>query len=217
MAESLPYLAAPGMITKCLEKISHAATPEKVTGDFVNTKLGIKGGAGRALVPLLKKIGFVNSDGTPTTLYKRFRNPAESEQAVAEAIKVGYKPLYLVNEYCHELNESELKSLIVQVTGQAASSNVVRLTVSTFQKLKALADFDSVTDNHVEEQNIKSPTPTHLLPKNQQDRQVHVSAKMGMNLSYTINLNLPATSDISVFNAIFKSLKENMLDSDENE
>jgi hypothetical protein len=40
---------------------------------------------------------------------------------------------------------------------------------------------------------------------------------MGMNLSYTINLNLPATSDISVFNAIFKSLKENMLDSDENE
>jgi hypothetical protein len=136
MAESLPYLAAPGMITKCLEKISHAATPEKVTGDFVNTKLGIKGGAGRALVPLLKKIGFVNSDGTPTTLYKRFRNPAESEQAVAEAIKVGYKPLYLVNEYCHELNESELKSLIVQVTGQAASSNVVRLTVSTFQNLR---------------------------------------------------------------------------------
>ena len=32
-----------------------------------------------------------------------------------------------------------------------------------------------------------------------------------MNLSYTINLNLPATSDIAVFNAIFKSLKENVL------
>lgn len=35
--------------------------------------------------------------------------------------------------------------------------------------------------------------------------------KIGMNLSYTINLNLPATSDIAVFNAIFKSLKENIL------
>ncbi len=38
---------------------------------------------------------------------------------------------------------------------------------------------------------------------------------LGMNLSYTINLNLPATSDVAVFNAIFKSLKENLLqDSD---
>lgn len=32
-----------------------------------------------------------------------------------------------------------------------------------------------------------------------------------MNLGYTINLNLPATSDIAVFNAIFKSLRENLL------
>ena len=40
---------------------------------------------------------------------------------------------------------------------------------------------------------------------------------LGLNLSYTINLNLPATSDIAVFNAIFKSLKENLLKStDEN-
>ena len=35
-----------------------------------------------------------------------------------------------------------------------------------------------------------------------------------MNLSYTINLNLPATSDIGVFNSIFKSLKDNLLSSD---
>ncbi len=32
-----------------------------------------------------------------------------------------------------------------------------------------------------------------------------------LNLSYTINLNLPETSDIQVFNAIFRSLKENLL------
>jgi len=33
----------------------------------------------------------------------------------------------------------------------------------------------------------------------------------GLNLGYTINLHLPATSDIAVFNAIFKSLRENLL------
>jgi len=30
-------------------------------------------------------------------------------------------------------------------------------------------------------------------------------------ISYTINLNLPATTEIEVFNAIFKSLKDNLL------
>ena len=32
-----------------------------------------------------------------------------------------------------------------------------------------------------------------------------------LGLSYTINLNLPATTEIEVFNAIFKSLRENLL------
>lgn len=36
-------------------------------------------------------------------------------------------------------------------------------------------------------------------------------AETRLGLSYTINLNLPATSDIAVFDAIFKSLKENVL------
>jgi hypothetical protein len=33
----------------------------------------------------------------------------------------------------------------------------------------------------------------------------------GLRLGYTINLNLPATTEIEVFNAIFKSLRENLL------
>jgi hypothetical protein len=34
---------------------------------------------------------------------------------------------------------------------------------------------------------------------------------VGIHLSYTINLNLPPTPDIAVFNAIFKALRENLL------
>ena len=218
MPESLPYLASPGSITKCLEKISNAATPEKVTGDFINTKLAIKGGTGAAIPPFLKKIGFVNSDGTPTGLYVQFRNPSEASSAVASAIKIGYKPLYESNEYAHNLSDSELQGLIVQVTGQEAKSNVVTLTLRTFNKLKELADFDrpiSPSEDgkvHESPNAIRAIEPvTNPLPNGSK----RITGKIGMNLSYTINLNLPATSDISVFNAIFKSLKDNLLDSDE--
>lgn len=34
----------------------------------------------------------------------------------------------------------------------------------------------------------------------------------GLNPGYTINLHLPATSDIAVYNAIFKSLREHLLE-----
>jgi hypothetical protein len=37
------------------------------------------------------------------------------------------------------------------------------------------------------------------------------TAASKIGLSYTINLNLPATSDVAVFDAIFRSLKEHLL------
>jgi hypothetical protein len=90
MSVSLPYLASPGSIKTALDKIRAAATPDRVTGDFVSTKLQMKGGTGAAIPPYLKKIGFVASDGTPTDIYRRFRNQATSGSAVADAIKGNY-------------------------------------------------------------------------------------------------------------------------------
>jgi hypothetical protein len=63
---SLPYLASPGSIKTALERIRSAATPDRVTVDFITTKLQLKGGTGFAILPYLKKIGFVGTDGSPT-------------------------------------------------------------------------------------------------------------------------------------------------------
>lgn len=94
MAKNLPYLVTTGSIKKALQKIKSVPTPPRVTQDFVKTKLQIKGGSGNAMASFLKKIGFVNPDGTPSDLYVKFRNPATSGAAVAEAIRIGYEPLY---------------------------------------------------------------------------------------------------------------------------
>jgi hypothetical protein len=42
-AVTLPYLATPGSLKTCLEKLRAAATPERVTADFISTKLKSKG------------------------------------------------------------------------------------------------------------------------------------------------------------------------------
>jgi uncharacterized protein DUF5343 len=145
MADTLPYLASPGSIKTALERIRAAATPEGVTRDFVTTMLQIKGGTGYALIPYLKKIGFVASDGSPTELYKRFRNLSTGGAAVAQAVKSGYGALTSVNEYFYKLNDKDLLNLIVQVSGAEADDQVAKLTLSTLKALRAFADFDAVS------------------------------------------------------------------------
>jgi Family of unknown function (DUF5343) len=90
MSTKLPYVAQPGIVKKVLEKARDAKTPDRFTGDFLETKLGCRGGNYRQFIPLAKKLGLLNSDGTPTDIYKAFRNPTTSKASIAEAIKIGY-------------------------------------------------------------------------------------------------------------------------------
>lgn len=209
MSKNLPYLSSPGSIKTALDKIRSAATPELFTKDFLNTKLQIKGGTGSSVLAFLKKIGLVASDGKPTDLYKRFRNPTTGGAAIADAIKIGYRELLEVNEYFYDLSDKDLLALIVQVTGAESDSAVAKYTLYTFKQLKAYANFEKG------EEDLSEKPDTH-----QNQLQVNVqpqttlppgAGKVGLNLSYTINLNLPATTDQAVFNAIFKSLKEHLL------
>jgi len=207
MAKQLPYLASPGTITKAFEKIKSVPTPSRVTQDFVKTKLQIKGGSGSSMTSFLKKVGFVNPDGTPSELYLKYRNPATSGAAVAKAIMIGYAPLYEHNEYMQELSDEEIKGLIIQVTGCAEDARTLQLTISCIKYLKELAEFDQTLEEPEEMVQMEPEV------ENKGHRQQISQPEKGveLNLSYMINLNLPATSDIAVFDAIFKSLQENIL------
>ena len=214
MAVTLPYLASPGSIKTCLDKIKVAATPDRVTQDFVMTKLQIKGGTGAALIPFLKKIGFVGSDGSPTDIYRKFRNHATAGAAVSSAVKTGYKALDEANEYFYELNDKDLLSLIVQVTGVEEGNQVAKLTLSTLKTLKAFAKFDATDGDTTKEKKDTSDSSENPGEENQARKGI-AGRRQGLSLSYTINLNLPATTDQAVFNAIFRSLKEHLISDNE--
>lgn len=217
MATVLPYLYRPGALKTAFDRIRSAATPDRVTGDFVNTVLQIKGGTGGVIAPFLKKIGFVASDGSPTDIYRKFRNPGSGGSAMADAIRIGYRPLSQANEYFHLLTDKELQALIVQVTGAEADGQVPRLVFQTIKVLKSYASFDTQDDEPVQPLMPSGrvvPSPPSESPTEHRQIVTH-SKRVGLNLSYTINLNLPATSDQAVFNAIFRGLKEHLLSDDE--
>lgn len=210
---NLPYVQVTGTLESMLDKIKSASVPEKFSQDFVSTKLLLKGGTARAIIPFVKKMGLVTSDGTPTERYKEFRNPHKSEYAIADAMRDLYEPLFEMNEYVYDLDTPKLKGLIVEATGAEANSAVVQKTLSTFQALRKRANFVNEDDepevtretNHAEQPQNRVPIVQHGYGHS------GANTKEGINLSYTINLNLPATTDIEVFNAIFKSLKQHLI------
>ena len=203
---ALTYVTAPGNIEKALLGIKAAATPDQAGQDFVKSILKIPGGSGNQIAAFLKKVGFVNADGTPSDIYKRFRNPTTSGAAMFEALRVGYPALFQRNETWYTLGDDELRGLIVEETGQAHDSSVVGLALATIKGMKKFADFKMPTKVTVVPHEEKREAPPHApqLPP-------QLPQSMGLNVGYTINLNLPPTSDIAVFNAIFKSLKEHLL------
>lgn len=205
---TLPYVPTYGSIAKALERIKSASTPERFTQDFLSTKLNLKGGSPKPVIPFLKRTGFLNSDGSPTELYKQFRNESLRGKAAADAIKKGFHSLYEINEYAHDLDEKELAGLIVQATGLDSKSSTVKIILGSFKALKSYANFETNVP-----ETVKLPkTPKQEIPSTSSELPKQDGRPLDFRLGYTINLNLPPTSDIAVFNAIFKSLREHLLE-----
>lgn len=208
---NLPYAQSPATLVSMLDKIKTASVPEKFSQDFVAEKLLMKGGTPRSIIPFIKKMGLVGTDGAPTERYKEFRNPAKSGMAIAKAMREVYETLFQMNEYVHDADPATLKGLIVEATGAEHDSTVVQKTLSTFQSLRKISDFESspLDVEEREEDGVDDKTMPPL-PQIQQPPSSNGGGE-SINLSYTINLNLPATTDVEVFNAIFKSLKQHLI------
>jgi hypothetical protein len=209
MSSKIPYVSSPTLMTKILEKIRVAKTPERFTLDFLETVLGFKGGNYQHFISLAKKIGFLNSDGTPTDIYKSFRNPDSEKAAMAAAIRHGYKELFQRNEYAGDLAPEKLRGLVVEITGKESTDRVVQLVCQTFAVLKKFADF--ATKWHKDIPNHEDPHVKDLSIRPQKEDFQKEDDQIDLRLSYTINLVLPKTDDPAVFNAIFRSLRDNLL------
>ena len=209
MSQKLPYLPSPGTVPKVLDKIIEAKTPERFTIDFLGTKLGFKGGSSRPIIPLLKRLGFLQDDGTPTDLYKRFRTESGRGAAMAEALRSGYGELYERNEYIHDAERKVIKDIVYEITGAEKGNTASESIVATFCNLREYADFDA------EDMDIDRRLPVSISREDQNkensDEHGTSNVERRFGLSYTININLPETTDVAVYNAIFEAIDGKLL------
>lgn len=202
-----PYVTGYGAIPKLFSKIKAASVPPKFNYDFMKSVLEMRSSSHQALIPLLKKLEFLDQANVPTDAYRQYRDDSQSQKIMAQQLRKAYSKLYQANEYADKLNKGDLTAKLKALTGAADDDTTISAVVSTFLELKKLANFDW-------EQHENTPTEKKKIePEQNLDTKAH-SPKLrqtSLGISYTINLNLPATSEIEVFNAIFKSLKEHIL------
>jgi hypothetical protein len=207
MAEYPPYVNAYNGIPKLFEKIKAAAVPPKFTVDFMGSMLDLKSSSYRAMIPLLKRLGFIDPANAPTQAYKDYREDSLSETIMAERLKDAYKPLFQANEYAWRLEKKDLISKLRSLTGAAEDDANIPYVASTFLELSKLANWTGSAPKAKRDEPRESGDSAGTISQRKEREEL----EGGLRLSYTINLNLPATTEIEVFNAIFKSLRENLL------
>jgi hypothetical protein len=202
------YVQVYGQLPELFGRISEASAPDKFTTQLLKD-WGYASSNHRAFIPLAKALGFLSPDGTPTSRYHEYRNSAQSKRVMAEAIREAYGDLFTIKakptNADKELIEGKFKST------HNASPNTAKLMASTFYALLELADLSAsqeTSEQHVE----KKPAPVEPIPSTIQIPEAPARGHARPSLHYNIQIHLPATKDIEVFNAIFKSLKEHLLD-----
>lgn len=194
-----PYMMSNNKIAPIISKIQQAARPNKFTIEMLRS-LGFTSTNDRAFIPLAKKLGFLADDGTPTALYDQLKDKTTAKATLATQIKSLYSELYAINVAIHKASDAEVKGAISRVTGK--DEDGVNRIYNTFKALCSIADFseNAINEDSSKEEPLESDTQTSpIIPLT--TPQFH----------YNIQIHLPATTDISVYNAIFKSLKDNLL------
>lgn len=196
---SYHYMTSNNKIAQIFDKIKTAAQPSKFTYEVLKN-MGFTSSNDRGFINVLKNLQFLNSDGVPSTYYSELRDSNRAKKIIARQIKEYYKDLFSINVNMNSASDEEIKGAISRVTGKEEKD--VKRMYATFKALCQYADFSNIEDE------VKS----NDLEQVNYDK--HSSESESISISpdfhYNIQIHLPATTDISVYNAIFKSIRENL-------
>lgn len=200
------YVQVYGQLPELFGRISEGSAPDKFTTQHLKD-WGYTSSNYRAVIPLLKALGFLSADGSPTSRYHEYRSTVQSKRVMAEAIRDAYGDLFTIKAKPttadRQLIEGKFKST------HNASPTTAKLMASTFYALLDLADLSINPEQKVE---IKASSKETSEPALQEETPPPSKVHSRPSLHYNIQIHLPATKDIEVFNAIFKSLKGHLLD-----
>jgi hypothetical protein len=202
MALTSAYTEAYGKLGEFFAALRDGQAPPLFTHQVLQD-LGFKSNKHRAYIPILKALGFLTPEGKPTQRYSDYRDHSQSRRVMADALKEAYADIFLIKEKPSTADNAAVEGKFKSYHN--ASDNVALNMRRTFFSLLDLADLSgkptpapSTATQQPESMTVQRPSGTSA------------NGGEGPSLHYNIQVHLPATKDVEVYNAIFKSLREHL-------
>jgi len=202
-----------GQLQKLFATLRSGTAPSKFTRQFLKD-LDFKSSNHLQFIPLLKGLGFLTSDGSPTERYKHFLDSTRWRQILAESIREAYGDIFVLKA---KPTNSDLQMIAGKFKSTYNLSDVqAERAARTFLALANLADPETLySGGKFEAVPQQAEYTDQILPATTPINGANVlatQAKPAVGLHYNIQIHLPATKDIEVYNAIFKSLRDHLVD-----
>lgn len=212
------YLTSVKNLPAVFKKIVEGAPPDKFTVAHMKS-IGFTSSNDFGIPALLRDLGFLSSDGTPTERYNEYRDRSRSKAVLGQALKEAYEDLFHVNERPTESDRQAIEGKFKSTHG--TTDRVAQLQAGTFYALLKLADLDGAVskakpvavvkkEQAVKDKEREQVTATDVEPAGEEHTLRATIPFSGFR--YNIEIHLPASKDPEVYNAIFKSLKEHLFD-----
>jgi hypothetical protein len=204
------YTLATNRIPDVFAKIRDGQAPEIFSQQLLKD-WGFASSNDRVMVPLLKELGFLSPDGKPTSRYHDYRDHSRSKAVLAEAMRAAYGDLFLIKEHPTDADKDAIQGKFKSFHN--VSDHVAGLMTKTFFSLLKLADLRAPASKG----NAKAPDSDAASGQSKEAHAVTTPNYTGRGightgLHYNIQIHLPATKDVEVYNAIFRSLREHLLE-----
>jgi hypothetical protein len=209
MALTNAYVLPTNRIPDLFRKIQDGQAPERFTIQLLKD-WGFRSTNDRAFISLLKAVGFLTADGKPTQRYLDYRDHSRSKQVLGQGVREAYADIFLIKEHPTAADRSAIEGKFKSFHN--VSDHVSGLMTKTFLGLLSLADLSSTSTGGSAA--ISPPLPQASEPAEHADgsQASRVASHLARELHYNIQIHLPPTKDVEVYNAIFKSMKEHLFD-----
>lgn len=212
MAVIESYLITTKNLEPIIDAIVNAQAPDKFTQKFLE-QLGFKSTNDRLYIRLFKDLGLLDGSGSPTDRYYALIDKTRTKAVLAECIKDGYDDLFQINKNAQNMSKTEVKNKLKTIFQGSKKENVFNLMAKTFVDLCKLADFNSSQLSKSEPEDYTQEEDDDEHDTNSQRERIGeiINKQITTEMHYNIQIHLPETKDIAVYDAIFKSLKEHLL------
>jgi hypothetical protein len=208
MALTNKYTVAISRLPDLFEKVRDGQAPDLFSQQLLKD-WGFTSSNDRVMLPLLKDLGFLSPDGKPTTRYHDYRDHSKSKAVMADALRDAYGDIFLIKEHPTDSDKDAIQGKFKSFHN--VSDHVASLMAKTFYSLLKLSDLKSTSAKKA----VAKPRDTEtdlgaVVDRKASDAGSHQLHRPGLH--YNIQIHLPASKDVEVYNAIFKSLREHLLE-----